>query len=292
MAGSKEIKSRMDSIRDTMKITNAMYLISSAKLRRAREQQEKVSRYFKTMRSAMARAMYHLPPDEHHRYVTPCTKAEPRKGYLVLTADKGMAGAFNANILKYATQLCENQPNARLYVVGQTGYRYFYHKDGRLVEDFRYSGESPNLARARHITFELVDAFDNGELDEIDLIYTHMKNALTAEPRTLPLLPLRREVFTGFVEGGRVDFFPSARSVLNQTAPIYMHGVIFSALTESYCAEQNARMVAMDSSTKNAKKMLQELQLQYNRTRQCAITQELTEIVGGAAALQENQEVV
>ena len=189
MPSGKELKSRMESIRDTLKITNAMYLISSAKLRRAREQHNKVSGYFNTMRSTLARVLLHIPPDQYHPYVSPCQKPNPRRAYVVLTADKGMAGAFNANVIKFAAQLCQGEEQARLYVIGQTGYRHFLGRDKRLVREFCYGGEAPTLQRARHITFELMDAFRNGEVDEIDLVYTRMKNALTAEPVRVPLIP-------------------------------------------------------------------------------------------------------
>ena len=202
MPSGKELKSRMESIRDTLKITNAMYLISSAKLRRAREQHNKVSGYFNTMRSTLARVLLHIPPDQYHPYVSPCQKPNPRRAYVVLTADKGMAGAFNANVIKFAAQLCQGEEQARLYVIGQTGYRHFLGRDKRLVREFCYGGEAPTLQRARHITFELMDAFRNGEVDEIDLVYTRMKNALTAEPVRVPLIPFCPGRFRGVRPAG------------------------------------------------------------------------------------------
>ena len=176
-------------------------------------------------------------------------------------------------------------------MVGQTGYRALLHKDPRLVEDFLYSGQAPTLQRARDITADMIDTFKADEVDEVYLIYTKIQNALTAEPVMLQLLPLERSHFAPLPPTlgdphGEVELFPDAWSVFKQMAPIYMHGMIFGAMTESYCAEQSARMTAMDSATKSATDMIHALQLEYNRTRQGAITQEITEIIGGASAVQ------
>jgi len=177
-------------------------------------------------------------------------------------------------------------------VIGQVGYRALYHKDPRLVEEFRYSATAPTLQRARDITVDAIDDFKSGKLDEIYLVYTRIENALTSEPTMVRLLPLDREHLQPAPKGfgdpsGEVEMFPDAWTVFEQTAPIYMHGMIFGAMTESYCAEQSARMTAMDSATKSANDMIRDLQLEYNRTRQGSITQEITEIIGGAAAVQK-----
>lgn len=291
MPSAKLLRERMESIRDTMKITNAMYLISSSKLRRARRNYQAVSPYFKRMQVTMSRIMPHLPEEPVHPFFHNRNPEHPRRAYLVLTADKGMAGAYNQNLLRFLQSHCGTDADARFYVVGQTGYRALLHHDSRLVEGFLYSGQTPTLQRARDITAEMIDAFEANEVDEVYLIYTKIENALTSEPVMLQLLPLERSHFAPLPPAlgdphGEFELFPDAWSVLRQTAPIYMHGMIFGAMTESYCAEQSARMTAMDSATKSAAQMIHDLQLQYNRTRQGAITQELTEIIGGASAVQ------
>ena len=250
MPSTKLLKERIESIQDTMKITNAMYLISSSKLRKARKNYQAVSPYFERMQMTMTRVLPHLPEEPVHPFFHTRNPESPRRAYLVLTADKGMAGAYNQNLLKFLKSHCGDDPKARFYVVGQTGYRALLHKDPRLVEDF-----------------------------------------LTAEPVMLQLLPLERSHFAPLPPAlgdphGEVELFPDAWSVFKQMAPIYMHGMIFGAMTESYCAEQSARMTAMDSATKSATDMIHALQLEYNRTRQGAITQEITEIIGGASAVQ------
>ena len=293
MPSSKLLKERIESIQDTMKITNAMYLISSSKLRKARQNYQNVLPYFTRMRDTISRVVPHLPDEPVHPFFHEREKENPIRAYVVLTADKGMAGAYNQNLLKFLKEQCGSDPNARFYVIGQTGYRALLHKDPRLVEEFHYGATAPTLQRARDITVDAIDDFKSGKLDEIYLIYTKIQNALTSEPVMERLLPLDREHLKPAPKGlgdprGEVEMFPDAKTVFEQTAPIYMHGMIFGAMTESFCAEQSARMTAMDSATKSANDMIHELQLEYNRTRQGSITQEITEIIGGAAAVQSN----
>ena len=294
MPSSKLLKERIESIQDTMKITNAMYLISSSKLRKARQNYQNVRPYFTRMRDTISRVVPHLPDEPVHPFFHEREKENPIRAYVVLTADKGMAGAYNQNLLKFLKEQCGSDPNARFYVIGQTGYRALLHKDPRLVEEFHYGATAPTLQRARDITVDAIDDFKSGKLDEIYLIYTKIQNALTSEPVMERLLPLDREHLKPAPRGlgdprGEVEMFPDAKTVFEQTAPIYMHGMIFGAMTESFCAEQSARMTAMDSATKSANDMIHELQLEYNRTRQGSITQEITEIIGGAAAVQSNE---
>ena len=294
MPSSKLLKERIESIQDTMKITNAMYLISSSKLRKARQNYQNVLPYFTRMRDTISRVVPHLPDEPVHPFFHEREKENPIRAYVVLTADKGMAGAYNQNLLKFLKEQCGSDPNARFYVIGQTGYRALLHKDPRLVEEFHYGATAPTLQRARDITVDAIDDFKSGKLDEIYLIYTKIQNALTSEPVMERLLPLDREHLKPAPKGlgdprGEVEMFPDAKTVFEQTAPIYMHGMIFGAMTESFCAEQSARVTAMDSATKSANDMIHELQLEYNRTRQGSITQEITEIIGGAAAVQSNE---
>ena len=294
MPSSKLLKERIESIQDTMKITNAMYLISSSKLRKARQNYQNVLPYFTRMRDTISRVVPHLPDEPVHPFFHEREKENPIRAYVVLTADKGMAGAYNQNLLKFLKEQCGSDPNARFYVIGQTGYRALLHKDPRLVEEFHYGATAPTLQRARDITVDAIDDFKSGKLDEIYLIYTKIQNALTSEPVMERLLPLDREHLKPAPKGlgdprGEVEMFPDAKTVFEQTAPIYMHGMIFGAMTESFCAEQSARMTAMDSATKSANDMIHELQLEYNRTRQVCITKEITEIIGGAAAVQSNE---
>ena len=190
MSSSKLLKERIESIQDTMKITNAMYLISSSKLRKARQNYQNVSPYFNRMRDTISRVVPHLPEEPEHPFFHERNLENPRRAYLVLTADKGMAGAYNQNLLKFLREHAD--PNDRFYVIGQVGYRALRHRDPRLVEEFRYSATAPTLQRARDITVDAIDDFKSGKLDEIYIVYTKIQNALTSEPVMERLLPLDR----------------------------------------------------------------------------------------------------
>jgi len=189
MASSKLLKERIESIQDTRKITNAMYLISSSKLRKARRNYQNVLPYFTRMRDTISRVVPHLPEEPVHPYFHERQREDgnPRRAYLVLTADKGMAGSFNQNVLKLLLEKAD--ANDRFYVIGQVGYRAL-RKDPRLVKEFQYGATAPSLQRARDITVDAIDDFKSGKLDEIYLIYTKIQNALTSEPVMERLLPL------------------------------------------------------------------------------------------------------
>ena len=192
MASSKLLKERIESIQDTRKITNAMYLISSSKLRKARKNYQNVLPYFTRMRDTISRVVPHLPDEPVHPFFHERQREDGnlRRAYLVLTADKGMAGSFNQNVLKLLLEKAER--NDRFYVIGQVGYRAL-RKDPRLVQEFQYGATAPSLQRARDITVDAIDDFKSGKLDEIYLIYTKIQNALTSEPVMVRLLPLDRE---------------------------------------------------------------------------------------------------
>lgn len=278
----------MNGIRDTLKITNAMYLISSSKLRKARKNQQLVEDYFQTICNTIGDILNHMPQMEHI-YLESAgqeKKGRSRRAYIVITADKGLAGAYNLNVIKLAEQEIEKYPDAKLFVIGQIGKHYFEEKNIPIEEGFLYSSQNPSLQRARNITVEVLEQFHEGRIDEVFILYTKMKNALQSEAVMMQLLPLSREQFRkrGNESRHTESFFPDARSVFNQIAPITMHGIIFSAMTESWCAELNDRMTAMDGASKSAKEMIAALKLAYNRTRQYSITQEITEVSAGAKA--------
>lgn len=293
MAGSKEIQERMNGIKDTLKITNAMYLISSSKLRKARKNQQMVEDYFQTIRNTIGDILNHMPQMEHV-YLNSASQEEKRKkhrAYIVITADKGLAGAYNLNVIKLAEQEMEQYPDAKLFVIGQIGKHYFEEKNANMEKDFLYSSQNPSLQRARNITAEILEQYHEKKIDQVFILYTQMKDALQSEAVMMQLLPLSREQFRECRnEGGSTEsFFPDAKSVFNQIAPITMHGIIFSAMTESWCAELNDRMTAMSSASKSAKEMIADLELEYNRTRQYSITQEITEICAGAKAQRQKK---
>ena len=294
MANTKEIQNRIKSIKDTMKITNAMYMISSSKLKKAKMDLENTEPYFYTLQVALARVLRHLP-DIQHLYFdsrSEIPENEKRRGYIVITADKGMAGAYNHNVIKIAEEELAKHDHTRLYVVGQVGRHYFTRKNVHIDKHFQYTAQNPSMHRARVIADTMLEAYENGKLDEVYIIYTKMVNSVTAETDMIQLLPFKREDFsfsTGGVYNEDIKMEPSPEVVLDRIVPNYITGFIYGALVESFCSEQNSRMMAMDTATNSAKEMLQDLNIKYNRARQAAITQEITEVVGGARAQQNRK---
>ena len=213
-------------------------------------------------------------------------KKDPKVGYIVITADKGLAGSYNHNILKIAEEEIKAHKDNKLFVLGEVGRHYFEKRGVHIDKQFHYTIQNPTLNRARNITEELLELYINNELDEIHIIYTKMINPIKEEAEIKQLLPLYKTDFQMKIPADipleQVTFRPSPEEVMNKIVPAYIEGFVFGALVESYSCEQNARMMAMEAATKSAKDMLQELSVLYNRARQAAITQEITEVIAGA----------
>ena len=296
MAGTKEIKTHIQSVQETKKITNAMYLIASTKLQRARQELDQTRPYFEALRGEIRR-IFRTAYNVDSRFFYPMGSDAPLKGTygcLLITADKGLAGAYNQNAIRVAQELLERHPDTKLFVVGEYGRRFFDQRKIPIEHSFLYTAQNPTMARAREISALLLDGFDRGELKEIYLIYTDMESAMSAQARSTRLLPFHRTHFAGAPAGEgamteRFEFYPDVGTVLNSVMRSYVTGFIYSALIDSFCCEQNARMSAMDNADRNAEKLLGELSLQYNRVRQAAITQEITEISAGARAQRQKK---
>ncbi|MCR5322144.1 MAG: ATP synthase F1 subunit gamma [Lachnospiraceae bacterium] len=291
MPNIKTSKNRITSVKNTRKITNAMYLISSSKLRKAKEELAHTRPYFERTELEIKRVFqstsgvkspYFYPEDRKKK------KAETF-GYLVITADKGLAGAYNHNVIKKAEERLKLHPDSKLYVVGDVGMRYFKKHHYPVEESFFYAAMRPTFPRAREIASVLLDAYTSGEVDEIHIIYSDMENELSSDVRRVRLLPFERKEFISeeekdHVSGKEYRFEPSPEKVLERLMPSYVAGYIYGALVDSFSAEHNARMNAMSNANNNAQELLDKLYLEYNRLRQAIITQEITEVCGGARA--------
>ena len=290
MASTTEIKGRINSIKETQKITNAMYLIASTKLRKARNELEQTRPYFDALRSEIKRVFRTVNDVDSHYFYPPDQEPEINGTYgcLVITADKGLAGAYNQNVLKEAQRLLNKHKDMKLFVVGEYGRRFFSQHHIPIERMFLYTAQNPTLDRAREISSMLLDQYDAGQLKKIYVIYTDMEDGMTARVHSNRLLPFHRTYFAPPEKEKKVtvpfEFEPSPSVVLNRIMHSYLTGFIYSALIDSFCSEQQARMTAMDSANRNAEELLTDLSLQYNRVRQTAITQEITEVTAGAKA--------
>ena len=299
MANIKEIRDRIESVGDTMKITNAMYLISSTKLRKARKMLTDTEPFFFSTKAMIERVVSHLPEGTKNIFLETrkdIPESERKRGYIIFTDDKGLAGAYNHNVLKLAEEHIHGDGDKwKLFVIGELGRYHFTSRNMDIEESFMFTSQNPTLHRARKIAAEILEYYYDRKIDEFYVIYTTMKGA-TCEARFEKLLPL------DFIEEIRMEtphpgimleeflMEPSPSAILDNIVPNYVTGFIYGALVEAFCSVQSSRMQAMDNANKNAEKMISELKKSYNRQRQAQITQEITEVVSGAKALKRSRE--
>ena len=297
MASTSEIRRRIGSVRQTQKITHAMYLISQAKLRKAKQDLSNPRPYFDALQTEIGR-VFNADSSIESRYLMPeDANARPLPGVaacLLITADKGLAGAYNQNAIRQAQQFLAANEGAELYVVGEYGRRWFSQRGIPIERSFLYTAQNPTLQRARQISELLLERYDAGEINAVHVIYTDMKNGLEATVRQAQLLPLHRERFStakaDTAGGSTFEFVPNAAAVLDNAVRSCLTGFIYSALVDSFCSEQSARMTAMNAADQNAEELLKDLSVQYNRARQAAITQEITEVSAGERAQRSKKE--
>lgn len=293
MASIREIKTHIKSINETRQITKAMKLISAAKLKKARLQHEQTKPYFIKVETTMADILAHTTRTTSMYFDERAGKPKKTTGLIILTGDKGLAGGYNHNIIKLSEDMIGDAENPLLFVAGHVGWHYFARKGYNLDRSFLYPVQSPTVYRAREISEIILEKFKKGEVDEFYLAYTEMVSSIRLVPQAMRLLPLNLELLRSYLhysiggeaKGNFIHYEPSAVSVFDVLVSQYVKGVIYGALVEAFVSEQSARMTAMDNATENADEMLHKLQLTYNRARQAAITQEISEIVGGASAL-------
>ena len=291
MANIREIQSRINSVKDTMNITNAMYMISSSKLTQAKRKLEATEPYFYSLQGEISRILRHLPEMNHPYFDkrTEIPETERKIGSIVITGDKGLAGAYNHNIIKLEEEILARPGIHKLFVVGELGRHYFTKRHIDIDTHFQYTAQKPTLHRARDIGDVLTDQYLHGELDEVYIVFTRMENSVELVAEVLKLLPLERSSFNEMIMPlnmyrEAIELYPSAESVMNSIVPNYVDGMIYGCLVQAYASEHNSRMMAMKSATDSAQKLIRELSVLYNRARQAEITQEITEVCAGARA--------
>ncbi len=292
MPSAKEIKERIAGVQETMKITNAMYLISSSKVKQAKQRLAETEPFFFAMQDEISKILTYWPNLNNKYFDKRASVPDDKKniGIIVITADKGLAGSYNLNVIRLAEKIATKPGKDRLFVLGEVGRHYFAPKKDKIELDqsFKYTVQNPTLSRARSMAGDLIELFHRKELDEIHVVYTNMESSLKASPKHIQLLPLVKNEFEDADIAGKLTptFYPSPEDVMDSIVPVYILGTLYGCLVESYCSEQNSRMLAMQNATDSATDMLKDLNTTYNRVRQADITQELTEVVAGANAQQ------
>ncbi len=296
MSNAKAIKNRISSVNDTAKITNAMYLISSVKLRKAKEELSKTYPYFNFLRDKAEKILSHINFIESKYFLPEGVSEEEHEANIdgktaifCITSDKGLAGAYNLSVIKETLDIIERVDDYSLYVVGNYGRTYFKNHNYNIEESFLFDDEKPSMDMARDITSVLLEQYNKGIINRIYIVYTEYGNALNSKAISFRMLPFHRSYFEkNKTYTNSEDYFeivPSPNEVIDTIAQNYFLGYVYSGLVDSYCSEQNDRMIAMDNANNNAKELIDELNLKFNHLRQNVITKEITEISSGAKSL-------
>ncbi len=294
MASTGELKERMQSIAETKKVTDAMHRISSVKMRRAKREHQHSEKYFNAVEQQIASLLRYIPAMNSRYFHTPLPEGKRhwQHGILLVTSDKGLAGVYNQTALKMAEDYMGRHPETVLFIVGEYGRQYFRARKIPFVEEFHYSAAFPSVWEAERICADLLAYYDSGRVDEINMIYTDYMGAKPSVCKRRVLLPLDKSIFYHPDEGEKpyMEFSPDAETVLAGIVPSYLAGFVYGSLVDSYCSEQQSRMLAMSTAGNNAERMLKKLKTQYNALRQAGITNEMIEIAAGAKALRATKQ--
>jgi len=283
MANPREIKLRIKGVNETKKITKAMKLIAAVKLKKAREMHEITLPFFKKIQETMVEIMERVPTMELEYFNKRENKENRTKAYIVLTSDSGMTGGYNTNVIKYATSLIDKEKDI-VFPIGNTVRNFMLRNGYNVNDDLGYDNYEVDIKTARKISRNMQKLFKEGQIDEVELVYTEMESAMRLKPHSIKLLPLEKNDFK--LDSKRVhrelEIEPSPEIVFDVLTRKYVKGIIYGGMVEAFVSENFSRMNAMDSATSNAEKMVEKLTLNYNRARQAAITQEISEIISGA----------
>ncbi|WP_066633983.1 ATP synthase F1 subunit gamma [Desulfolucanica intricata] len=283
MASARDLRRRIKSVKSTQQITKAMKMVAAAKLRRAQESVVAARPFSRMIKDVLSRVSTAAGGVSH-----PLLEVrEPKKiAYIVITADRGLCGGFNSNVLRMTTTEFKNVNDPVLVAVGRKSRDFFRRRNYNIAAQYVGLGENISFSQAKEIAQFVIEKYSQAEFDEVYLVFSEFVNTLVQRPTKIKLLPVEPPAEKEDAKPVEYIYEPNAESVLYELLPKYVETTIFSALLESKAGEQAARMTAMDSATSNASEMIDRLTLSLNRARQAAITKEISEIVGGAAALE------
>ncbi len=292
MAGSKEIRTKIKSVQNTRKITKAMEMVAASKMRRAQQRMRAARPYGDKIRNIAAH-MSSANPEYRHPFLVKRAQVK-NAGIIVVTTDKGLCGGLNTNVLRMVTAKLKELEAAGVGIettaIGNKGFGFLGRIGAKVVSHAIQIGDKPHLDKLIGPVKVQLDAYAAGKIDVVYLAYTGFINTMKQEPQIEQLLPLTADKFKqSDTEKGAYGwdyiYEPDAKAVIDELLTRYVEAIVYQAVTENMASEQSARMVAMKSASDNAKKVIEDLQLTYNKARQAAITKELSEIVGGAAAV-------
>ncbi|WP_283674629.1 ATP synthase F1 subunit gamma [Butyricicoccus sp. Marseille-Q5471] len=279
----KDIKRRIKSVQSTMQITKAMELVASSKLRHAKERVSQSRPYFNTMYSTITR-LASVTRDADSVFTQ---KREVKNSlYIVIAGDRGLAGGFNSSIFKLGAAQMGGK-NAHVLTIGKKAQEHYSKRDWPVLGNYPGIAETMKISDTHPIIHQTIDLFKKGEIDEVFLCYTEFVSPLQQDAKCIQLLPVNFKKQGGQTAdkngaGVLTEYDPSPEAVFDAIIPEYLYGVLYGAVVESFCSEQSARRMAMEAAADNAGEMIENLNLSYNRARQAAITQEITEIVAGS----------
>ena len=289
MANLKEIRAKVASIKSTQKITRAMQMVAASKMRRAQERMAQGRPYAENMHRVIAH-LVQANPEYKHRYMV--ERPVKRVGYIIVSSDRGLAGGLNINlfkkVVKHVQQQQEQSIEVQFALIGQKAVSFFKSYGGKVLGATTQVGDTPSLEQLSGSVQVMLDAYDKGELDRIYLVSNGFVNAMTQDQKIEQLVPLAAAEDDKTLNrqyGWDYIYEPEAEELLNGLLVRYIESVVYQGVIENIACEQSARMVAMKAATDNAGDLIKNLQLIYNKLRQAAITQEISEIVGGAAAV-------
>jgi len=292
MAGGQEIRSKIKSVQSTRKITKAMEMVAASKMRKAQERMRAARPYGEKIRRLAANLSHaNVTEYRHVALGRPAPAVVKRVGLILVTTDKGLCGGLNTNILRLALASMREwetggATDIRVTCIGSRGLGFMQRLGANVVSQVVGLGDAPHLEKLIGPVKVMIDAFRAGELDAVHLAYTRFVNSLKQDPVIEPLLPLSGERMGTPEHGWDYLYEPDAQTVIDELLLRYVEALIYQALAENLASEQSARMAAMKAATDNAGNVIKELQLVYNKARQTAITTEISEIVGGAAAIE------
>jgi F-type H+-transporting ATPase subunit gamma len=288
MAGAKEIRTKIASIKSTQKITKAMQMVAAAKMRKAQERMSASRPYAQKMLQVITH-LSHASPEYRHSYMA-AEREHKRVGYIVISSDRGLCGGLNTNLFRKLALEIRNQRKAGVEtsftVIGAKALGFFRRFGGKVMAQVTHLGDKPHIEDLIGAVRVVLDAYEAGEIDAIHVAYNEFVNTMTQKPTVRQLVPLHAEVrIEGIKSHWDYIYEPEPKAVLDALLTRYIESLVYQAVVENGACEQSARMVAMRAATDNAGSLINELQLVYNKARQAAITQEISEIVGGAAAV-------